>query len=466
MSKGVFFVLFSGLLTATLVGLGCTDDGSSEGPDGETIDDAAFDYDVTVSEVIPTVATVEWSVDLDELQDAYVEFGTSTDYGKQAPVDVGASQPYETLLLGIKPNAEVHFRIVVEADGQTVASADATYDTGSAPSNLPDTDVSVNDAGNAGGFLVTSLFTAPTAAVIIDRDGDYVWWYVPDDDASLSRARLSVDGTGMWLWTLNVIGPQGGTGTDGGLLWVSLDGTQTEQYSTNEGHHDFVELPDGTLAYLEYDTRTVDNQEVDGDRIIEVTPGGGETEVYSIWDDIEYSGGGGGGPGTTFSHLNALDYDVEQDAFYFSSLGLGGLFKVDRASGTLDWVLGGSYSDFDDSSLGTSLFTHQHQFERVGSSMLVFDNGDEQRGYSQAVEFELDESSGQADLIWSYLADPQVFSFSLGDVHRFDSGNTMVTFSTGGQIDELDADGDLVWRMNLSLGGATGYMTPVDSLYP
>ncbi len=466
MSKTVFLVLLSGLLTATFVGTGCTDDGSSEGPDGETINDGAFDYTVTVSEVIPTVATVEWSVDLDGLTAAHLEFGPGSDYGMQAPVDVGATQPYETLLLGMKPNTEVHFRIVVEADGQTVVSDDATYATGAAPANLPDTDVSVNDSGNAGGFLVTSLFTSPTAAVILDRDGDYVWWYVPDDDAQLSRARLSVDGRGMWLWILNVIGPQGGSGLDGGLLWVSLDGTETLSYDTTMGHHDFVELPDGTVAYLEYDTRTVDNQSVDGDRIIEIAPDGAETEVYSIWDDIEYSGGGGGGPGTSFSHLNALDYDVEQDAYYFSSLSLGGIFKVDRGAGTLDWILGGSYSDFSSGNLGTSLFTHQHQFERVGDSILVFDNGDEQRGYSQAVEYALDESSGDAQKTWSYAPDPDVFSFSLGDVHRFGSGHTMVTFSTGGQIDEVDADGNVVWRMNLSLGGATGYMTPVETLYP
>ena len=54
----------------------------------------------------------------------------------------------------------------------------------------------------------------------------------------------------------------------------------------------------------------------------------------------------------------------------------------------------------------------------------------------------------------------------VGDVHRFDSGNTMVAFSTGGQLDEIDADGELVWRLNLDLGGAVGYVLAVDSLYP
>jgi hypothetical protein len=94
----------------------------------------------------------------------------------------------------------------------------------------------------------------------------------------------------------------------------------------------------------------------------------------------------------------------------------------------------------------------------------VFDNGDASRFANQVLEFELDEEMGTAKEVWSYQPETDIFSFSLGDVSRLENGNTLVTFSNQGQIDEVNADGDLVWRLNFELGGATGYLTPLANL--
>ena len=76
-----------------------------------------------------------------------------------------------------------------------------------------------------------------------------------------------------------------------------------------------------------------------------------------------------------------------------------------------------------------------------------------------------DDDGDEAELIWSYAPSPTVFSFSLGDVSRLENGNTMVTFSNQGQIDEVDASGEVQWRLNASLGGAVGYATFMEDLY-
>ena len=67
---------------------------------------------------------------------------------------------------------------------------------------------------------------------------------------------------------------------------------------------------------------------------------------------------------------------------------------------------------------------------------------------------------------WAYTSERDVYSFGLGSVHRKADGNTVVTFSTAGQMDEVDENGELVWRLEASLGTGLGYTTWLETLYP
>ena len=435
--------------------------------------------ELSLSEVVPTVATVAWDSKHGEIDSAWLEYGLvgAMDQTRDLPTDGSAVS-----VLGLKASHEYQARVVIEAEGQTYESASEAFETGSPPSDFPDVEVEVFDAASAHtGFLVTTLFVAPAAPVILDADGDYVWWYVPENanNANYSRAAISADARSIWAWTLNVLGPSGGVGdgkgpkvddsftlTDGdqALVQIAWDGSEVVTESVPDGHHDLVVLPSGSVAYLEYDRRSVDGTEYEGDRIVERSSDGSTTDAWSFWDEFEPSDS----PevvGMTWSHANALDYVPEEDAYYLSSLGLGSILKIDRASASVEWMLGGAESDFTESSeLGYAPPMWGHQFEVLADSLLLFDNGDTYRMYSQVVEYQLDEVEYKADEIWSYRPDPDVYSFSLGDVQRLESGNTLVTFSNQGQVDEVSPDGELVWRLNMSIGGALGYLTHVDAL--
>jgi hypothetical protein len=433
---------------------------------------------VELSDVIPTVAAVTWGGDLEVVDSAVLVYGLDGEMTQRRVLSIDGTS---TSLLGLKAGRGYRAQVVFEQDGESFESELVKFQTGMAPSSLPDIDVEVYaDTSTDHGYILTPIFTSPAAPVIVDTDGDYVWWYIPDnsDEVNYSRVELSADGNSVLAWTLNVNGgPRddddmsggGGNGTAVGgeqvLLEVSWDGTEVHTTNYPDGHHDMTVLADGTLAYLEYDYRFVNDTEIQGDRIVELAPDGSQTIVWSFWDDFESSGFTGGPAGTSWTHANALDYEAEEDAYYVSSLSFASILKIDRSTGSLEWVLGGDESDFTDSNIGTDLFSHQHQFQRVNSGILVFDNGDQQRYSSEAVEYRLDEASGTTEQVWRYEADPNVYSFSLGSVQRLNSGNTYVTFSNQGQIDEVSADGELLRRMEMSLGGATGYATWVETLY-
>jgi hypothetical protein len=417
-----------------------------------------FDVEVVVSDVVPTVATVAFDPGVTP-DSARVRFGPVADLVHEAPVDLSSGPPYEVVMLGNKPSSEIEFEVVVEAGGDELSSGGATFTTGPVPTSLPGVTVEAADPDTAaGGFFVTSLVAAPPSAVILDADGDYVWWWIADrEDAEVSRASLSADGSAVQYLTYAL------GGDDQELVRVSLDGAEVQRLAMDGAHHDFLELPDGTIAALVVDPREFDGETVEGDLIREYHPDGTTVDVYSVWDDVEYRPMEDVVPGPGYTHANAIDFDADDDAYTFSLYGLDSLFRVDRDTGELLWKLGGDDSDFTDDQGESAFYFRQHQFELLDDGVLVFDNGSPERSASMALEHSLD--GDQAELVWTYAPDPALFCYSLGDVRRLPSGHTLVVFSVKGQVEEVTPGGELVWQLTLGMGGALGYMTWLDSLY-
>ncbi|MCP4809100.1 MAG: hypothetical protein GY913_13215 [Proteobacteria bacterium] len=69
-----------------------------------------------------------------------------------------------------------------------------------------------------------------------------------------------------------------------------------------------------------------------------------------------------------------------------------------------------------------------------------------------------------AEQVWDYWGDEDLYSFGLGSVQRVDGDHTMVTWSTAGRVEEVDADGELVWRLETDLGTGVGYTTWLPNL--
>lgn len=377
------------------------------------------------SSVIGTVGIVEWSTSINPVSSAYIEFGLDTDYGYTAPADLNAAN-YRTLLLGMKPSKTYHYRIVVNG----CASDDHTIETGPRPTNLPDKTVSVEDSTlSAGGFIVTSTGMTDNYAYILDKDGDYVWWYSFNADAAggrmdgLSRAKMSADGKFMWAGSTNV-----GCGC-GYLFKVAMDGLGEQETTAVNRHHDFTVLPDNSVVYIEY----TDN----GDRIVERGESGETRTVYNLSEDFS-------GSTINWSHCNSIHYYPRDDSYTVSCLGLNNIIKIDRASGALVWNLQGDAGG--DFSGVTWDGQHGHQLLDNGN-ILFFSNGgasrDETDGSdgifdiesSEALELSLDLSSAAAFEIWSCKGG--AISLALGDVQRISNGNTLVTYSLAGKIHEV-----------------------------
>jgi len=317
-----------------------------------------------------------------------------------------------------------------------------------------------NAAAAAGDFIITST---GGHGIILDRDGDVVWWYSfglgsQGGTEDLSRVHMSTDGKSMWGCNLNVMGGQGR------MFRIDIDGEGQRQDFNANRHHDLTVLPDNSIAYIEFDSNGQDTC----DKIVEMTPSGQTKDVFRIRDhfgDLAGTGTGGIGMVGEWCHTNAIHYVPEQDAYYISVLNQNMVIKFKR-SGEVVWAMGnaGPTQSGVKYLQGVS-WTRQHGHHAYADGrFLLFNNG--QGGFggsgtSKIIEFELDENGGSARELWNYSGGGT--SNTLGDVQKLSNGNILVVYSNSGTMHEVPAGGQSPVR-TISAGGF-GYVEARASLY-
>jgi hypothetical protein len=406
---------------------------------------------------ISTVLNVAWQTP--EPSIGYVEYGPTDALGLTTPLEDEPTREHRMSLLGLKPDTLYHYRVVTWDGDDAGRSAVETLQTGNLPSGVP----ALNHSGEGHDqFTLVPILGATQAITIIDPDGEIVWYHTDDRELDFYRARLSRDGTSVLY---NAASISGDPADDSELVRVALDGSSTSSIPLPLLAHDFVELADGTLAAIVVEYRDFEGQQLRGDKIVEVAPDGTQRTVWTSWDcfdpalvkgdDIEH--------GWTFA--NALDYDPGADAYYIGMRNFSSIAKIPRDSGSCEWVFGLSASTLEFAS-GSARFLHQHQFQVRGNHILVMDNDGAPGNASRVLEYELDLENQLATQVWSYVADPSVYTFVLGEPIRFDNGDTFVNWSAAGQMERVSAAGERTWKVNTGAGYIFGFNTLASSLYP
>ncbi len=417
--------------------------------DGDKAAVGISDLSVTVSDVIPTVATATWTTDEPAL--GRVLFGP--DLSLSSPLEEELSTEHSALLLGLTPDEDHPWQVVLD-DGS--ASEEQTLTTGGLSSALPSLTVTGEGQDR---LIVTTLLGGIVGPTILNQNGEIVWFYEDTRGLDVYRARPLRDGSGV---IYNAGSVSGEPSEDSALVRVSWDGASVDEISVPLLAHDFVELPDGTFTAIAVEYREVDGEQIRGDRLVEIAPDGTQTDVWSAWDCFDPSVDIGTDTEIGWTFANALDYDEDADTYYLSIRNFSSVLAIPRGGTDCAWVFG---------STGATLpapdqpFLHQHQFEVLEDSILLFDNAGA-GSTSRAVEYSLDPTgASEPELLWSYVPDPEIFTFVLGDVARLEDGDTLVDFAVGGAIDRVSPDGELIWRAETQLGYAYGFMTPRTDLY-
>jgi len=415
---------------------------------------AISDITSETSTQVVTAINVSWTTDVES--SGYVEYGLTEDYGEQTPLTASGTSHTTTVLM--TSDSEVHYRIVVPGEEDSL-SDDATTTTGTLPSNMPLLELTGDARDDQ--FLILPVLGSVTAPVILDGSGNIRWYHIDERGLDVYRVLPSVDGESILY---NAASVSGDPAEDSMIVRVALDGSWEETIEIPLLAHDFVEHPDGTLGVMVTEYREgSDGEEIRGDSIVEVALDGTMTTVWSAWDcfDPDVEQVDETEDGWTFG--NALDYDPDADVYYQGMRNFSSIARIDRATGSCDWVFGSIGATIEPDS-GASTFLHQHQFQVLDDSIVIFDN-DGGLSTSRALEFSMVDGAVEWSDIWSYAPDPSIYTFVLGDVNRFDDGDTLITWSVSGQINRVDSNGVSNWQLNSALGYAFGFNTVQSTPY-
>lgn len=420
-------------------------------------------------EIVHGVVHVTWHTDAPGVgRVAYVD-----SYGdaRETPPEAAPTTEHAVAVLGLLPGADAELTAFTEVDGVDGASGSVTITAPRPTANAP----AAVTLGDGEGYVLTHLLSesfASDAVVVYDRNGQPVWSYTPAEEGRILSAAVAADGT---LWFAS--NPSDYVHTLGYVYHLSLDGSVHEVLPLEAVHSGVVPLPEGGIGYISKHDEpwadghllwdTIDERAADGttrtvyDPLATLTP----VQLCEHWN-VQVQAD----PDTAYfdwTHANSLLLSEDGTAWYVMMRFLDAVFKVDRASGQVLWVLGGLTSDFAFDGGPVNAFSHAHMSVFDEHRALIFDNADhEVPAVSRAAEYDLDPEAGTATLVRQVPEPGGRFVASLGDVKDAPDGGLLIAWTMLGRISEVDADNATRWQLDLPLGLATGRVTLLDALYP
>ncbi|MFZ5479401.1 MAG: aryl-sulfate sulfotransferase [Myxococcota bacterium] len=408
---------------------------------------------MTLDTRVGTVATVRWTSH--EAGDARLEVGADDHYGRVVEGWSSADgHEHSVVLAGLAGGEVWHWRAVTRTDAGDEVSDDQLFAPPAPPPEVP----SFEASGETDGYVLVTVVASTSAVVLLDDEGRAVWWYVPADGIVVTQARMAANGRDVLLLEAdaNLVADLGT------IVRVPLAGGEVVRTRAERAHHDFVELDDGRLAYLQVEIRPFEGEDVAADGVVELDEATGATEVvWSAWDTLPTDEID---PALRFyeddvdwTHANALVHDADDDRYWVSLHNLDALVLVDPGSGEIVHRFGEGPSDV--ALTAGEPFHGQHGPALVPEGFVVFDNGDPTTGSlaSRAVEYAVDEAAGTWREVWSFAGDRALWSPFLGNVERLGDESTLVNWGGAGRLSRVGPDGSVGWQADVELGAALGF---------
>jgi hypothetical protein len=276
----------------------------------------------------------------------------------------------------------------------------------------------------------------------------------------LGCARMSYDGTHMWINSVNVASAMMGGSPMGAALVhrVAMDGTDDQDLSSKFAglNHQLTVLPDETVAYYGYSSNGCDD-------IKEYSPSGTTKTIVN-------SGTAQGG--ASACHVNNVQYATD-DTLIFSDLDNQVVVKVNRKDGSTLWMLNGGKSPLS----GVTWKGSEHGIYVMDpNQILIFNNNSSALSGSFGsaggtgdgsivLQLKIDPAAKKVSTVWTYKGPANLQNDIMGDIQRLPNGNTIIGYSTKGAVQEVDKDGKVLSDWTFPLGGQFGYIEKRATLY-
>jgi hypothetical protein len=385
----------------------------------------------------------------------------SNDPGAEAPTAGGAPTDEEELdeLPATPPELDraalEALGYVLEADGPAPAASGVT--------------LHVPERAHQGYTLVTPL---QGASELVAMDGRVVARFDDPEGRRWTRAELMPSGDLVAIASVDAnptADPDAQPFLDAFVVCLDFDGNERWRLP-GYPHHDVSPTNDGHIGYVDKEVRTRGKRSLSDDIVVVVDGNGAPISRHPLLMSVLNHLGPDVIEGRRFErrvataseevlHVNSVDWLPFPDLVGSSPIhtpttvlvslrNLNLIAAFDLATDTIVWTW------------GTDELQRQHEATFLANgNVLVFDNGERERGYSRVIE--VDPRSGE--IVWQYVApDPKsFFSYRRGTAQGLPNGNVLVCSSQQGRVFEVTREGEVVWDYTTPVRGPNGGVSAI-----
>ena len=360
-------------------------------------------------------------------------------------------------VLGLRAETRYTLQAVAYGDGAATQGTPLSFTTGSLPADLPS--YAASGVAPSPGYVV---FAAGPYGIVIDNTGRVVWYhrFLPNGPG----LNFQPQPTGRFV----ALPPPSDPTQPGEWIEIDVLGNVTRTLGCLRGLrsrlHDLMTEPNGSYWVMCDETRQMDltatggvaAARVMGTVIQHVSGAGLLLFEWSAFDHLaitDVEPGERAGVNVNWTHANAFDFDGHGNLFV-SFRNLSEITKIDTRTGEVVWRMGGRRNEFNFEGAPALPFARQHGMRITGNDQLILlDNLGDPAG-SKARRIAYNDASRSAQLIASYSSAPEVIALLGGTTQQLDQGRALVAFGNGGRVEEYDATGRVVWRIE----GNPGYI--------
>jgi hypothetical protein len=448
-------------------------------------DEVAVAEDVEISAQFDTRLVNVLHVDITspDAVEASVRWGTDPEnLHRQTPIS-GAATTHRLDLVGLAQEQPVHWQVLLGAGESQTSLAVRTEDTPAV--GLPDLNILMHDVDRSelgDGWVFASLVSETASGVVAwDAQGRVGWGWQTDAADTLAWPA----GTDQPDELMVMVVARDRMVDDTRVHRIPMNGDPVTITQAHTGHHGFVLLPDGDMAWLGL---TFGVQDVSA---IGLTEPPWTLMADTVWRGPE---GGGADDGTVlfdyltdwphpfflpcthpltqedrlgqigiheWTHANSIAYVPGWDVLLMGTRLHDSIVALDPQTGEYLWEAGGqSGFSIDDP------WSHGHFSHAWEGGMLMFDNGSHHpQQATRLVELAIDPVTSTTEVVWAWQQPYNGFTSFLGDARRLPGGHILGAFTELGLLVEIDpTDGAVVWQAQVP-GYFIGRVRHTESLY-
>ncbi len=136
-----------------------------------------------------------------------------------------------------------------------------------------------------------------------------------------------------------------------------------------------------------------------------------------------------------WTHLNAIEFDLDGN-YLLSVRHFNEITKIKRSDSSIIWRLGGNANQFNFLN-DPAKFVGQHDIRRIANGNITLNDNGRQTPFhvASSKEYQLNENTLTATLVWVYAENNTTFSRAIGNHQRLSNGNSLCNY---GMVNNLN----------------------------